>query len=149
MPDLGLASLPRPDVLFALGVDRPLFSVHSAAVRLAPEGAALVHTMRYLEPGEKPDRHRLIAELEEFMDLTQPGWREQERARQFLPAMPAISSIPLAATGDTNGRPGVVVQNGEGLFICGDWVGSAGLLSDAAALSGRSAGEAAVAFAQR
>jgi phytoene dehydrogenase-like protein len=144
--DIGLANLPRPNVLFALGVDRPLyFSVHSAAARLAPEGAALVHAMRYLEPSEKPDRNRLIAELEEFMDLTQPGWRDYERARQFLPAVPVISSIPLAAKGGTKGRPGVVVQNG--LFICGDWVGSAGLLADTAAASGRSAGEAAAALA--
>jgi phytoene dehydrogenase-like protein len=148
--DIGLASLPRSNVLFALGVDRPLyFSVHSAAARLAPEGAALVHAMRYLEPGEKPDRSRLITELEEFIDLTQPGWRDYERARQFLPAMPVMSSIPLAANGGLEGRPGVVVQNAEGLFICGDWVGSLGMLADAAAASGRSAGEAAAVFARQ
>lgn len=147
--DIGLARLPRSDVLFALGVDRPFyFSVHSVAARLAPDGAALVHVMRYLEPGERPDRDRLAAELEEFVDLIQPGWREHERARQFLPAMPAISSIPLAAKGGTSGRPSVAAPDAEGLFICGDWVGSAGLLSDAAAFSGRSAGEAASAFAR-
>jgi phytoene dehydrogenase-like protein len=147
--DIGLASLPRPDILFALGVDRPLyFSVHSAAARLAPDGAALVHVTRYLEPGEKPDRRQLIAELEEFMDLTQPGWRDGERARQFLPAMPVSPSIPLAAGGGMNGRPDIAVQNAEGLFICGDWVGSVGMLADAAAASGRSAGEAAAAFAR-
>lgn len=147
--DIGLASLPRSNVLFALGVDRPLyFSVHSAAARLAPEGAALVHAIRYLEPGEKPDRSRLIAELEEFIDLMQPGWRDYERARQFLPAMPVISSIPLATKGGVHGRPGVVVQNAGGLFISGDWVGSVGLLADAAAVSGLSAGEAAAVFAR-
>jgi len=147
--DIGLASLPRPEVLFALGVDRPLyFSVHSAAARLAPDGAALVHVVRYLKPGEKPNRSQLIAELEEFMDLTQPGWRGCERARQFLPAMPVISSIPLAAKGGMNGRPRVAVQSSEGLFICGDWVGSVGMLADAAAASGRSAGEAAAVFAR-
>lgn len=148
--DIGLARLPRPDILFALGVDRPLYlSVHSAAARLAPDGAALVHTMRYLEPGEKPDRGALIAELEALMDLTQPGWREWERARQFLPAMPAISAIPLAARGGMNGRPDVVVQDAEGLFISGDWIGSAGMLSDAAAASGRLAGEASAQFARQ
>jgi hypothetical protein len=113
--DIGLARLPRPEILFALDVDRPLyFSVHSAAARLAPEGAALVHVMRYLEPGEKPNRSQLIAELEELMDLTQPGWRGCERARQFLPAMPVISSIPLAAKGGMNGRPRVAVQDADG-----------------------------------
>lgn len=147
--DIGLATLPRPDMLFALGVDRPLyFSVHSAAARLAPEGAALIHAMRYLEQGEKPDRHRLLAELEGFVDVAQPGWRSHERARQFLPAMPALSSIPLATTPGMDGRPGVAVPNAEGLFIAGDWVGSVGLLGDAAAVSGRSAGEAAAAVAR-
>ena len=147
--DIGLASLPRPDVLFALGVDQPLyFSVHSMAARLAPDGAALVHVQRFLEPGEKPDRGRLIGELEGFMDLMQPGWRDYERTRQFLPTMPAMSSIPLAAVGGMNGRPAVVVQNAEGLFMSGDWVGSVGLLSDASAASGRSAGEAAAVFAR-
>ncbi len=62
--------------------------------------------------------------------------------------MPAISSIPLAAKGGMNGRPGVVVQNEEGLFIAGDWVGSVGLLAGAAAVSGRSAGNAAAVFAR-
>jgi hypothetical protein len=147
--DIGLASLPRADVLFALGVDRPLYlSVHSAAARLAPEGAALLHAMRYLAPGEKPDRDRLLAELEGFVDLAQPGWRVSERARQFLPAMPVISAIPLAAKGGMAGRPGVAVPNAAGLFIAGDWVGPVGLLADAAALSGRSAGAAAAAFAR-
>lgn len=145
--DIGLAGLPRPDVLFALGVDQPLyFSVHSVAARLAPEGAALIHAVRYLAPDEKPNRSRLIAELEGFVDLMQPGWRDYEKARQFLPAMPVISSIPLAAKGGMNGRPGVSVSKASGLFLCGDWVGPVGLLADAAAISGRSAGEAAAAF---
>ncbi len=148
--DLGLARLPRPDALFALGVDRPLyFSVHSTAARLAPEGAALVHAVRYLEPGETPDRHALVAELEGFIDLVQPGWREYERARQFLSGMPAISAIPLAATGGMDGRPGMAIADAPGLFRAGDWVGAAGLLGDAAAVSGRSAGETAAAFARR
>ncbi len=148
--DLGLARLPRPDNLFALSVDRPLyFSVHSAAARLAPDGAALVHAVRYLEPGENPGRDRLLADLEAFLDLAQPGWRSEERARQFLPAMPAISAIPLATAGGMKGRPDVAVPNHDGLFIAGDWVGPAGLLADAAAISGRSAGEAAAAFARR
>ena len=70
---------------------RPTFFVHSAAARLAPGGAALVHTMRYLEPNEKIDRHRPVAELEAVMDLVQPGWRACERAP--VPADHAAPSI--------------------------------------------------------
>lgn len=146
--DLGLRRLPRPEALFALGVDRPLYlSVHSAAARLAPEGASLIHVMRYLDPAEKPDRVKLLAELEDFVDLVQPGWREEERVRQFLPAMPSMSSIPLAANGGVDGRPDVAVEAADGLFIAGDWVGPNGLLGDASAGSGRAAGEAAAALA--
>lgn len=147
--DLGLARLPCPDVLFALHVDRPLyFSVHSGAARLAPDGAALVHAMRYIEPGETPDRGQLIAELEAIMDLAQPGWREQERARQFLGAMPVHTSLPLAAKYGLKGRPDWKIRDAVGLFIAGDWVGSVGMLADAAAASGRAAGEAAATFAR-
>ena len=47
--DVALSSLPDKDVLFALGVDRPLyFSVHSAHAKLAPEGGALIHVSKYL-----------------------------------------------------------------------------------------------------
>jgi hypothetical protein len=123
----------------------PLKEVHGT-IDAAPEGAALIHAVRYLAPDEKPNRSRLIAELEGFVDLMQPGWRDYEKARQFLPAMPVISSIPLAAKGGMNGRPGVSVSKASGLFLCGDWVGPVGLLADAAAISGRSAGEAAAAF---
>jgi len=62
--------------------------------------------------------------------------------------MPVISSIPLAAKGGASGRPSFVVPDVDGLFISGDWVGPLGLLSDTAAASGRSAGEAAAAFAR-
>ncbi|HSP99578.1 MAG TPA: FAD-dependent oxidoreductase, partial [Candidatus Dormibacteraeota bacterium] len=51
--DVGLARLPQPRATFALGVDRPLYlSVHSASARLAPEGGAMIHVLKYLAAGE-------------------------------------------------------------------------------------------------
>ncbi|MBV9946830.1 MAG: hypothetical protein JOZ69_08290 [Myxococcales bacterium] len=48
--DVGLAEQPRPDRLFALGIDRPTYlSVHSATARPAERGATL-HVMKYLDP---------------------------------------------------------------------------------------------------
>ena len=65
--DVALASLPSPKTTFALGVDRPLyFSVHSRSARVAPDGAALVSTMKYLSPTEPPDAARDAAELEGY-----------------------------------------------------------------------------------
>lgn len=142
--DLGLTGLPRPDILFALDVDRPLyFSVHSATARLAPGNGALVHAMRFIEPGETPDRQKLVGELEAFVDLLQPGWRDRVVVRRFLGAMPVHSALPLAAHRGLSGRPGAPVPDADGLFIAGDWVGPDGLLADASAASGRAAGLAA------
>lgn len=148
--DLGLSRLPEPRHIFALGIDEPLYlSVHSAAARLAPEGGALVHIMRYLPPDEPPDKTSLLAELEGFADLVQPGWRSHERARQFFWKMPVVCAQPLARFGGLAGRPAVEVPGFAGLYIAGDWVGSHSLLSDASAASGRLAGELAAAFAEK
>jgi len=148
--DLGLSQLPEPRHQFALGIDEPLYlSVHSSAARLAPEGGALVHILRYLEPDRQLDKALLLAELEGFADLVQPGWRSHVRARQFFWKMPVMYSEPLARFGGLAGRPRVPVPSFSGLYIAGDWVGSHSLLSDAAAASGRLAAELAAAFAQK
>jgi phytoene dehydrogenase-like protein len=148
--DLGLSQLPEPRQKFALGLDEPLYlSVHSSAARLAPEGGALVHILRYLEPDQQRDKTSLITELEGFADLIQPGWRSHVRARQFFWKMPVMCSEPLARFRGLAGRPGVAVPGFSGLYIAGDWVGSHSLLSDAVAASGRLAGELAAAFAQK
>jgi hypothetical protein len=55
-------------------------------------------------------------------------------------------SEPLARFGGLAGRPRAPVPGFPGLYIAGDWVGSHSLLSDAAAASGRLAGELAAAF---
>jgi phytoene dehydrogenase-like protein len=148
--DLGLAQLPEPRRIFALGLDEPFYlSVHSSAARLAPEGGALVHIMRYLQQDEELDKTSLLAELEGFADLVQPGWRSHERARQFFWKMPVMCAEPLARFGGLAGRPDVTVPGFSGLYIAGDWVGPHSLLSDAAAASGRVAGELAAAFVER
>ena len=148
--DLGLSQLPEPRHIFALGLDQPLYlSVHSSAARLAPGGGALVHILRYLQPDQQLDKTLLLAELEGFADLVQPGWRSHVRARQFFWKMPVMCSEPLARFRGLAGRPGVAVPGFSGLYIAGDWVGSHSMLSDAAAASGRLAGELAAAFAQK
>jgi phytoene dehydrogenase-like protein len=148
--DLGLSQLPDPRHNFALGLDEPLYlSVHSQAARLAPEGGALVHILRYLPTGHQLDKTLLLAELEGFADLVQPGWRSHVRSRQFFWKMPITYSEPLARLGGLAGRPVVAVPGLSSLYIAGDWVGSHSLLSDAAGASGRAAGELAAAFTQK
>jgi phytoene dehydrogenase-like protein len=148
--DLGLSRLPELRHNFALGLDEPLYlSVHSSAARLAPEGGALVHILRYLQPDQQLDKTMLLAELEGFADLVQPGWRSYVCASQFFWKMPVMYSEPLARYRGLAGRPGVALPGFSGLYIAGDWVGAHSLLSDAAAASGRLAGELAAAFAQK
>jgi phytoene dehydrogenase-like protein len=143
--DLGLSRLPDPRTTFALGVDRPLYlSVHSKTAQVAPEGGALVSTMKYLPVGKPSDAAADLAELEGWMDRLQPGWRELVAERRWLPAMVTSNAAVLAHRGGLAGRPGPRVPDAPGVFVVGDWVGPEGLLLDASLASAeRAAGESA------
>ena len=145
--DIALTSLPVPKATFALGTDRPLyFSVHSAAARLAPEGGALVHLMKYLPPHDESPGETAEQELEGLMDLMQPGWRERLVHRRFLPALTVAHTIVTAANHGLDGRPGPQITDVPGLFVAGDWVGNKGMLADASLASGRRAAELAALY---
>ena len=139
--DVALSRLPQPHARFALGIDRPLYlSVHSAVAQLAPAGAATICVATYLsaEPNDaKADEH----ELEQLLDLVQPGWRDVVVERRFLPNMMVSGAVPTAAMGGTEGRPGPEVPEVDGLYIVGDWVGPTGQLADATLASARRAAQ--------
>jgi phytoene dehydrogenase-like protein len=140
--DVALSRLPNERATFALGVDRPLYlSVHSRTARLAPAGAALVSTMKYLSPTESADPSRDEAELEAWLDRLQPGWREVVLERRWLPAMITSNALPAADRGGSRGRPGPRVPDAPGAFVVGDWVGAEGMLLDAALASAERAAE--------
>jgi phytoene dehydrogenase-like protein len=141
--DVALSRLPDDEATFALGVDRPLYlSVHSKTAHLAPAGAALVSAMKYLTPGEPPDAARDEAELEQWLDLLQPGWRDVLVRRQYLPAMVVAHACVRASDGGTRGRPGPRVPDAPGVFVVGDWVGPEGMLLDASLASAEGAADA-------
>lgn len=130
--DLALSELPEPRSTFGLGIDAPLyFSVHSAVAQLTPEGGALVHVAKYLDPSAAEDSARDLTELERFTDLLQPGWRERVVHRRFLPHMVVTHGLVTAAQGGKTGRPGPQVDGVTGLYVAGDWVGPDGMLADA------------------
>ena len=138
--DVALSSLPDKDVLFALGVDRPLyFSVHSSIAKLAPEGGALIHVSKYLGTSIEPKPREDQPELEEFLDLLQPGWRQVLVKKRPLPSMVVSNAIVTAATGGLAGRPDVKIA--DNLYIVGDWVGKEGLLSSASFASAKRAAQ--------
>jgi len=136
--DVALSSLPDKDALFALGVDRPLyFSVHSVYAKLAPEGGVLIHVAKYLGASIAPKPREDQPELEELLDLMQPGWREVLVKKRPLPSMVVSNAIVGAATGGLAGRPDTKIA--DNLYIVGDWVGKDGLLSNASVASAKHA----------
>jgi phytoene dehydrogenase-like protein len=138
--DVALSSLPEKDTLYALGVDRPLyFSVHSAYAKLAPKGGALIHVAKYLGTSIEPKPREDEPELEEFLDLLQPGWRQVLVKKRPLPNMVASNAIVTAADGGLAGRPDTKIA--ENLYIVGDWVGKEGLLSNASVASAKRASQ--------
>jgi phytoene dehydrogenase-like protein len=143
--DVALESVPRPHGRFALGIDAPLYvSLHSAVARLAPEGGGLVHAAKYLGPHEadlRPDEVR--RELEEALQLLQPGWRDRVVHERFLPEMVVSNALTTIAP-----RPEPPVPDIPGLFVAGDWVGSEGLLADASLASARAAARAVLSGAR-
>jgi hypothetical protein len=140
--DIALTSLPKPDVFGAYGIDNPLYlSTHSAFARLAPNGGALIHVMKYLgssiQPNPKADRE----ELEKLMDLVQPGWRKVVVKGRFLPNMIVSYALVSASQGGIYGRPDVKIPGTENLYIVGDWVGPEDMLADASLSSAKRAAE--------
>jgi len=137
--DVALSKLPYPERRACMGVDDPIYcSVHTPAA-LAPAGVEVLHVLRYGDPDTDPR-----AELEAFLDDAQPGWRHEVIDEQYGRRLTVSHDRPRPATG-LRGRPAVEVADVDGLYIAGDWVGPAGLLADAAVLSGHAAGIAAAA----
>jgi phytoene dehydrogenase-like protein len=138
--DLALSSLPQKDVLFALGIDSPLYySVHSAAAKLAPENGALIHVAKYLGASIQSKPKEDEKELEELLDLLQPGWRNVVVKKRPLPNMVVSNALVTAANSGLSGRADPKIE--DNLYIVGDWVGSEGLLSSASFASAKEAAQ--------
>jgi phytoene dehydrogenase-like protein len=140
--DIALTTLPKPNVFGVYGVDNPLYlSTHSAFARLAPNGGALIHAMKYLGSSIPSDPKAVREELEKLMDLIQPGWRKVVVKERFLPNMVVYNALVSASQGGIYGRLDVKVPGTENLYIVGDWVGPEGLLADASLSSAKRAAE--------
>lgn len=140
--DVALNQLPRPERRFALGLDEPTYySVHSATARLAPEGIAVLHVMKYLGGAPEEPVRTVEQELETLLDRLQPGWQERVVERRFLPVMTVAHALPTASVGGFSGRPGVSVPGHANTFLAGDWVGAKGHLADAATASAEEAAQ--------
>lgn len=137
---LGLDRLPDPDALLAFAVERPLvLSVHSSMATLAEEGCALIHAVKCLPAGPPGDPNDDQRELETFVDVVQPGWRQSVIERRFQPCITVANAMAKACHGGPRGRPGPAVPETRDLYVVGDWVGSEGMLADASLASAKRA----------
>lgn len=143
--DVALKHLPKPDNKFALGIDQPLYlSVHSATAKLAPAGNAVIHVAKYLGSENSSDPKTVEHELEELLDLVQPGWQSLVIERRFMPSLTVSHDLAAAEHGGLSGRADVEVPGIEGLYLAGDWVGAEGLLADASLASAKRAAESVI-----
>ncbi|MEZ5165868.1 MAG: FAD-dependent oxidoreductase [Acidimicrobiales bacterium] len=144
--DVGLAAPGGSAPPFALGIDRPLYlSVHAPVAALAPSGHTLVHVARYLPFGEAVDPDRDRAQCEALLDQVQPAWRAHAAHVGFQRRLVAATDQPRALDGGMAGRPAATLPECDRIQLAGDWVGSTGLLADAAVASGCIAGRRAAA----
>jgi phytoene dehydrogenase-like protein len=140
--DVALSSLPNPDNHFALGIDSPLYlSVHSFFAKLAPNGGAMIHLSKYLSNSNHESPKDIRSELEELMDMMQPGWRKYLIKERFLPSMTTSNAILTASQNGFDGRPSPQINGVKNLYVVGDWVGHEGWLADASFASARQAAE--------
>jgi phytoene dehydrogenase-like protein len=144
--DIALSCLPQHHAVFALGIDVPVcVSADSVVARVAPPPGAVLHAAKYLradEPGTGGEER----ELEELLDLVQPGWRPLVVHRRFFSPMTVSHGLVAAATGGFVGRPNGPIAGFANAFLAGDWVGPTGQLADAAVASALRAARATVRF---
>lgn len=135
--DVALSRLPDPRHPVVQDLEGPRFmSTQSLYSRIAPQGGALIHTFKQLDPRHLGDPHEDERDLEDLLDTVQPGWRDVLVKRVFMPHIDAIGMVPTASGGGYAGRPGPLVPGLTNLYLVGDWIGE-GFLSDASMGSAR------------
>ena len=141
--DVALRRLPSKRAIFAVGVDVPVcFSADSSVARVAPRTGAVVHLAKYLPTGVRGGTDD-EQQLEQALDLLQPGWRDLVVYRRFIATMVVSHALAVAQSGGLGGRPGVRASGLDNVFLAGDWIGRVGQLADASVASGIEAARAA------
>lgn len=133
--DVALRRLPKPNQQFVYGIDRTVFlSNHSRAARLSDDGAQVVSLIKY--QGEEKNAEKDLQELEQTLDLVQPGWRDEVVAKQYLPRITVCHDFMHIKRKQL---PGPAVPEIAGLYVAGEWATHGELLVDAATASAKRA----------
>ncbi|WP_306333834.1 FAD-dependent oxidoreductase [Streptomyces sp. KL118A] len=143
--DVVLDRLPVPAVSLVYGVETPVYlGAEPASARTARPQGAVLHLARFDDgtPRSAADNRK---ELEQLLDVAQPGWRRHLVEERFMPRMRTMGALPHPSRGGLRGRPGPVTSV-PGVFVTGDWVGGEGILLDAVGASTRQALDACRAY---
>lgn len=138
--DVGLSQMPNPIHQFIYGLDQPiLYSNHSRDGKprpaiLSDDEIQVVSLFKYLGQQTEPEQDE--RDLEQVLDLAQPGWRNHLVARQYLPKMTVVHDFPHLNRIE---NPGPTVPEIEGLYVAGDWASHGELLVDASVASAKRA----------
>jgi phytoene dehydrogenase-like protein len=142
--DLVLRRLPKPNPSFIAGfwLDQPIFYNNPTSVsKMSEDGSVVIHLIKHL--GENPSHPKEDErQLEQAMDLLQPGWRSEELGRQFLPYMTVVHDF--CSVDKYGSFPGPSVPEIRGLYVAGDWAGHGELLVDAALASAKRAAQSII-----
>ncbi|MFJ7729911.1 FAD-dependent oxidoreductase [Neobacillus sp. NPDC097160] len=92
--DVGLRQLPIHEHQFIYGLDQPIFFTHLSRegkprpAILSDDGTKVISLFKY--QGPQTDAMKDEGELEQVLDVVQPGWRNELVIRQFLPKMTVV-----------------------------------------------------------
>lgn len=142
--DVGLVAARDPYLV--LDLDEAIFWTRPSAVvrSVAPAGHDLVQLSGGMRPGEELDA--AVARLEAVLDLMAPDWpgRTEWRRRSAVRASTGAVDLP-----GTTWRDRPAVDQGDGLWLAGDWVAAPGHLAEVSCTSARIAAAGAVGLAER
>ncbi|MGG3573932.1 FAD-dependent oxidoreductase [Bacillus gobiensis] len=138
--DVGLRRLPKPKHQFIYGLDQPILFTNQSrdgkprAAILSDDGTQVISLFKY--QGPQTDAEQDEEQLEQVLDVVQPGWRNELVTRQYLPKMTVVHDFPHIKRIED---PGPAIPEIEGLYVAGDWVSHGELLVDASVASAKRA----------
>jgi len=134
--DVGLRQLPVSKYQFIYGLDQPIFFTNQSrpgkprAAMMSDDGAQMISLIKY--QGSQTDAKRDEQQLEQILDIAQPGWRHELVTRQYLPRITVVHDFPHMKR---TINPGPAVPEIKGLYVAGDWTSHGELLVDASVAS--------------
>jgi phytoene dehydrogenase-like protein len=133
--DVALRRLPKPKHQLIYGIDQTVFFTNqSRAAYLSDDGSQVISLIKY--QGKEADAKKDLQELEQTLDLVQPGWRDELVEKQYLPRITVCHDFMHLKRQE---NPGPAVPEISGLYVAGEWASHGELLVDAATASAKRA----------